>query len=358
MSIVFALLAIVMVIAHPLTASLLLGGLAVVRILRPLGRIDLLRFLLHAHRYSIFRLLFMAVTIVAWLMGFALWAANIRAIESWLAGDLMSQLSLINYAHTRGGLTTLDLASIVVKMYGAVLILLPVSATLYFSGQISPSGDMHRIRVESLPVLGLVVVLFLLEAVALFGPLVIDLQRAFVYMAVPVTLLAPLPLASWLVPRRKMRPIKIASLSALVVLTVTASYPSPYLFQPNGQLTPAELAAAQWIGQDPSQISGIVTVWPFAPVVGMALALQGRRGPPPNESFFPDHLGYSARDTLGPTYPENTLVVVSRFDILTTTVLWRATGRFSALDYGRLDTDFTLGKVYSNGDVSIWSVEV
>jgi hypothetical protein len=70
----------------------------------------------------------------------------------------------------------------------------------------------------------------------------------------------------------------------------------------------------------------------------------------------PDHFGYGEYQTLGESFDEDKYFVITKSNILTFTELWTAMDRYSKRDLVQLETDPTVARLYSNGELEIYRV--
>lgn len=358
-SLLFVILAVGMIFVHPFTAAILIGGLVILKPLTVLGRLAPLKYMLRgADYFNPTRLVFMSVVLLTWLMGFSIWMLNVNALSAWIGGELKTSIDFIQVLASSAGLSLTDFAVIALKAFGPTYFLLVLSLVWFLVVRSSTRPEDVTLRVKCLPFLGVIILLLFSFLVTLYGPLGLDPLRPVVYMTVLVTIIASIPLGKSLLRRgAKSTCLALVAILLCIPLSVVAVYPSPYTFQPNGQVTPAELSAAGWLASRSQQPSDVVNVWSFEQHTLFIQAIVGNEEPV--FAFIPsqNHFGYNQTvSSLAMIYPAGTIVVVTRFDVLTMTELWQNTERFHARDFDNLDADIGLHKVFSNSDVSLWIV--
>jgi hypothetical protein len=71
---------------------------------------------------------------------------------------------------------------------------------------------------------------------------------------------------------------------------------------------------------------------------------------------FVDHFGYANKTSLGSQYADNKYAAITRFDRVIYSTVWKEVGRFNDSDFEKLEQDFTVNKLYANGETDVYYV--
>ena len=158
----------------------------------------------------------------------------------------------------------------------------------------------------------------------------------------------------------------IIAAAFIICLTnsVFTAYGSRYTLAVNDQITSQELEGMQWfIENKKSDVSTLTLSFQAYRLKFLYLSYNGAQvredipGWPPIPSP-PYHFGYNKYETLGEAVDQDYYMVLNQQDRILYTDIWpeMASKRFTPEDFARLETDPSLGKVYSNKGVDIWYI--
>jgi len=161
--------------------------------------------------------------------------------------------------------------------------------------------------------------------------------------------------------QRKVVAATTVVLAVLVVVSVFGVFHSPINKEVNQQVTEKELDGAKWTIESrepgvPVEQLGI-TVWRFEDAFTGSTNRTLRRDDAAVRP--PDHFGYKNGSTLGATYNEDQYLVVTQLgrDYYPAVFpKYEQFWRFTATDFGRLEEDPTVSRVYTNGDYDMYAV--
>ncbi|MCO5383610.1 MAG: hypothetical protein NHB15_17305 [Methanosarcina barkeri] len=145
--------------------------------------------------------------------------------------------------------------------------------------------------------------------------------------------------------------------------TIFSLYSSPYIMTPNDQVTQMDLAGMTWyIGEKNITVKSVNIMTPpgrFAMgIIGISEARKradldyGRY----TSIKIPDHFDYIKNSSLGESYGENKYAVITKYDRILYTTIWKSVGRFNDSDFEKLEHDSTVSKLYSNGELDVYFI--
>ena len=167
-------------------------------------------------------------------------------------------------------------------------------------------------------------------------------------------------------------------LSCITTASIYSVYHSPYILQPNWQVTYGEVSGTIWFfshNNDTISISsmGYSCALPFG-VLGYEKASKREDVKDFNSRHYggkktvPDHFGYFANSTLGETVREETYLIITELfrksvkdpvlhekGLHTPPIFWRG---FNIEDLRKLGNDRSVDKIYTNNDVEVFYVYI
>jgi uncharacterized membrane protein (GlpM family) len=254
------------------------------------------------------------------------------------------------------GLTGFELASFFIKTFGHQALLLLFS----FFSVISTLFGRKREKSSAwfLTVLAFMLVSSILFLVSIFIPALINISffRFLEYLIVFSPILSSLFLSTL-----RKRGLVILVLSFLFINGLLVVYPSPYIHQVNTQVTHMDLSGSQWVldHKDPDvglsgyfgygitirMISGLI---PYSQFIDKRYIWQDKK------SLMPDHLGYEENDDIWDTIQEERYLIISKYDIVAYTQVYRNIGRISLEDIEKMNNDYTALLIYNNGEYAVF----
>jgi hypothetical protein len=141
-------------------------------------------------------------------------------------------------------------------------------------------------------------------------------------------------------------------------LSVASLYQSSYINQPNNQVTRMDLAGVGWFikAKDNKVESANIASTPSNLENGVIGYQQVRELNPYTDYQLEDHFGYSKYDSLGPQYSTDKYVMVTEYDRIIYSRIWRQIGRFNTSDFNQLDQDTSVDLLYSNGETQLYYI--
>jgi hypothetical protein len=372
-SVLLVLLLVVLPFLHPLTSLMSILWLALLEMARwTLSRVALRRPTLDRvggqagskpEPLILTASLILAIIWTAWLSTFTLWNRSVQEVARWLAGEAHTQLDKLGYLAGRSGLSTLELIELVFKQEsgiiiytGLVLALLPLCYLLIRRRRLS--WPLLRYLV---PLYALVAVSILAAGFAVVGPMGgLDFYR-FARFLVPwaVLILAAVPLLAELVDSRVRFLIASSVICALVVVALggfLALHPSPFISEPNDQMTLHELSCMEWISEsgDGRDIRGI---WGLQRQAEIVLGHAGAELIPSVRVPLPDHFGYDQVSSLTEIFAKPAYFLITEYDRATVLDLWSSVGKYTEEDFRRLAAERAAILLYANGGCDVWALQ-
>jgi hypothetical protein len=308
--------------------------------------------------------LILGITWFAWLSSFALWNKNVREVANWLSGEARTQLARIDQLAGRSGLSALELAELVFKQESGIIIYtgLALASLPLFFFLTRRQRVGKRIAQYLLPLCALLALSVLVSGFAVVGPMGgFDFYR-FARFTVPwaTLILAAAPLLVASLRSRARFLISALVICSLIVVALGgfwALHLSPYVYQPNDQMTLQEVGCMRWIyragnGRD---VRGI---WPLGRLTESVLH-DTIAGPlPPVQKPLPDHFGYDGASSLNSILAGPTYLLITEHHRATVLDLWASVNKYAEEDFHRLEKDRAAILLYANGGCDIWAARL
>jgi hypothetical protein len=213
------------------------------------------------------------------------------------------------------------------------------------------------------------IVLVLFVTQSFFGP-----NRFFVYILILCNIVVGFILSEMIGKARNLSRghifSKLITVSVVFILGLASIagiykvYPSPYTYSLGQQVTESEVKATEYaISHNDTNIPitdyysvGIRAFWYLMPNDGEARTIW--TSPLRWEPTIPFHFGYEKQSSLGASYAEDRYMMInSRFRKQYIEVFPdMAEKRFLPSDFEKLEDDFSLDKVYTNGELDSWYI--
>jgi len=145
------------------------------------------------------------------------------------------------------------------------------------------------------------------------------------------------------------------------ILSILSLYPSPYIQQPNLQITKMDMAGMTWFIEMKDQ--GIGCVYISTPPSRFSDAILGYekthllRPDISGNIVLADHFGYSEQNSLGTQYPLDYYLPITKCDRILYTTVWKNVGRYDNIDFVMLENDSSVSKLYSNDETGIYYIK-
>ena len=308
------------------------------------------------------------VSFLTWVLSFQSFRANIRLIWKQIStGFGPDPVAEIGWSLNKVNIHGLDFVTLLFKMYGAVLILILLSliGTYIVMRSIRSVG----LNVEGYRYLALVGLFFLTGAsyaaylIGVPGLEALSGGRILFYLEIMTPVLAVPALFMVLTKKNAFRLVRVGAVICVVFLasvpSIISLYPSPHTIQPSTQVTHMLFQGSEWFIEAKDETIGCAFI--MTPPSRMADAIigsaeaHGRTDLSRDLIQLPNHLGYAENSTLGATL-SNRYVTVSEFDREIYSSVWKMIGRFNDVDFKKMDIDYSVSKIYSNGGFDVYFV--
>jgi hypothetical protein len=146
-----------------------------------------------------------------------------------------------------------------------------------------------------------------------------------------------------------------------IILSMYTAMPSPYISRPNLQTTTMDVSGMEWsfLHKDTKDPYAFIMSRPFR----FAHAVLGRYEVDKRsdirkwgEKQMSDHFNYTHNDYLGNSDFANCYLVILKFDRILYSTVWKEVGRFNDGDFARLNNDYSVQYLYSNGECDIYYI--
>ncbi len=308
------------------------------------------------------------VSFLTWVLSFQSFKANIRLIWQQIStGFGPDPVAEIGWNLSKVSIHGLDFVALLFKMYGAVLVLILLSliGTYIVMKKVRSVG----LNVEGYRFLALVGLFFLTGAsyaaylIGVPGLEALSGGRILFYLEIMTPVLAVPALFMVLTKKNALRWIRVGVVICIIFLasvpSIISLYPSPHTIQPSTQVTHMLFQGSEWFAEEKDETIGCAFI--MTPPSRMADAILGsveahkRTDLSRDLIQLPNHLGYAENSTMGATL-SNRYLTVSEFDREIYSSVWKVVGRFNDSDFKKLDVDYTVAKIYSNGGFDVYIV--
>ncbi len=136
------------------------------------------------------------------------------------------------------------------------------------------------------------------------------------------------------------------------LIGIFSLYPSPYIYQPFEGVSHASFIGEAWLvleGNAKMSVLGLYT--PPANRIADALWGTEKDNYPQSDTVAIDfHFGYATHQTLGQSFTADKYLFLVSTNKLLYIELWPQVDRLNLNDFARLESDPTVGRIYSNGE--------
>ena len=294
------------------------------------------------------------VTFFLWISYFAVLGSGVQRIFNWITGE-MPVVARTGELQTIIGRGLWEILELTFKMYGQNLILIILSLLAVWV--ITRRFLQHRSEFRNLFSLSFILMICgLAYFIMSIGLGLVTWGRL---LGANIGLWAAPVLAGFILYelfRNDKVPKTIGVMAVLVILTLSSAigifsiYRSPWILQPNWQITYADISGANWVSEYreleiPVTEMGWVQAYPQVEI--------------------PDHFGYPEHETLGESIDKDTyLIIAERFKQASDDPILSERGMmsppiiaspgFNEDDFARIEIDQSVNKLYSNGEFEIF----
>lgn len=317
------------------------------------------------HQISIKPALILIITSIMWVSSYAIWGIEIRYIAKWIAGETVNTpadeaTDILDKASLHG----VDLIEMLFRMYGGNLVYIVLSsiAILLIIRKLFSSFKIENIFILCMMFLTICLVTLMLFVIPLgvdpFRP-----QRFLIFSSQLLGGFALYELYELLKNRLQYNIVKFFVPTIIIVIVMLSGviavfnvYHSPYIMQPNNQITHMEMEGMKWFFDNKNiyiKYVGITNKARFSDALLGSSVTSERKDVP---KFFEEqgYVGDHFNNLVSESYTEKKYIVLSKFDLLLYTEVWAATHRFETDDFERLENNTFLNEIYSNNEFGIF----
>jgi hypothetical protein len=306
--------------------------------------------------------LIIAIAWIMWISTFSVWRRNIVSVVSWFSGESLTQFTRVAALVDRSNLSFLEAVSYALRQVNGLLIytcLALVSLPLYYflSRRINPHHERFK---YFLSLYALLLISLIASIFAFVGPLVgLDYFR-FARFIIPwaVLVMALVPMIVDLVSQAAKKFI-IAIVTTILIMTaaggVLALHPSPYVFEPNDQLSLQQLSCMRWINEYGDDLP-VMGIWSVRRIAESALNTQPAEPVKYPRLPLPDHFGYDQGMYLAAILGEPAYLLITEKDRRSVLELWQSAGKYTTGDFQALQSDPSAVLLYTNPQCEIWGI--
>lgn len=369
-TILFSITLIMYPFFHPLSAFTLILILVVIGFVEYL--IPIIRnnsFLFNKSSFPLTPILLEIVIFLPWLLSFQQFNLNIKMLyHSITTGSSPDVIASMGETVNKLSLNKLEFIELSIKLMGQqfiFLILFLLSFILLLKYPNTRKDNKYLIILLSITsFLGLMYASYLFGIVP--GLQAIGSGRLQTYLVIFTPIFAGFVLSYIVNKKITIFTLNLAPTICVVIiliasiLSISSLYPSPYVIQPNPSITQMDINGAEWYlkFKNPA-INNIFIMTPmyrFAAGVLGPIESEKLLGSPYLEAKIPDHFNYTVSTNLGSSYNQNKYCMITMLDKTVYDAAWKAIGRFHKEDFKELEKDFSVDKLYSNGETDVFYI--
>lgn len=158
-------------------------------------------------------------------------------------------------------------------------------------------------------------------------------------------------------------PMVILIIAFSSITSIFALYPSPITYQSNIAVTNEQIQGVKWIvdnGNSKFRVSQLKTdrIRRFADSIYGKSFRTSTRYPVENYTAVPDHFNYTSYTNFGNQFLKDSYLITRQNYIIDLySKVYFKLGRFTSEDFGKLDADNTVNKIYENGEIQNWYIK-
>lgn len=353
---------------HPLTSVILIGILLLLYAIESIYGTNMILSLTKKHythikRINVEIIFILFITFISWFSMFSVWALKIREIYNIIFTDTVSPLSDTLELANKVQFSIFDIFELMVKMQGGALIYASIAIILAFVylKQNNTQEEYLEIRENIFAIFAFLLLIVVFQLIVILFPTGIDTFRPLRYTVIFTTILLGLAVFIKNNTSKKETSIKVVAFTSIFGILIglsIMSYPSPYQFTPNPQITYQDIAGTKWIEENKNQNSEIIGIWPYSTYVNV-LAILEKEIKSMNKLYISrtsDHFGYDTNNSIAKTYNSDTYLPIFEYDRDTQLVLWYEAEHFYKEDFQKLSRDSSVDLIYESGETEVWKV--
>lgn len=321
------------------------------------------------HAFPFLEVVLLSCIFVFWVLQFSRFEINVMSIYTTiiLGGSIPTDpLADMSEKLLKVNMGTIDFLLYTIKTVGseAIYLLFTAIATLLVAAMWWKEKTFKNIRIFTsfLVITYLIGLMYLGYLLNVFSFLeTVDPVRLQAF-AVLFTPLAVAFVVNHLLERqrRSLAHLCVALILIASLLSIISLYPSPYVMQPNREITSMDMAGMDWILDYRDQDTGFVCI--NSPPNRYADAILGREQSSRTMKWrypvIPDHFGYDQYPSLGYSYAENQYAALTKMDRVMYSTVWESVGRFDDSDFQRLNADRSVNRIYDNGETEVYYITI
>ncbi|KYC46420.1 MAG: hypothetical protein AMQ22_02144 [Candidatus Methanofastidiosum methylothiophilum] len=368
-NLLFIIILIIYPFFHPLSALLLILSLVILELIKLVftkGRIMDKFKNAPSSKYSFTPVAIGLVCFLPWVLSFhglqlnlhLMWQQITTGIGYDAVGNIENKLNMIQIQ----GLELIILAG---KMYGIsiILSLLSFLGFTYIYRKIRNDGIKHEYInfIKIFIVFTVFLTLYILYLLGFPGTGAIAGSRIINYFIIFTPCLSTFILYKILVREKKYSSITYLACSTLIVLlsilSISILFPSPYIVQPNNQITHMDMNGMTWFINEKNMSMGCTYIlsppYRFADGILGTIQAAERKDLPKYMENVPDHFGLMNNGTDNKQLTKG-YFALTEFDRTIYSTVWKQVGRFSDEDFYKIQLESSINKIYSNKGLLVY----
>lgn len=307
--------------------------------------------------------LIVLITFIMWFSYFLLFMNTVRkAVGGIIYGIGSPEIDTISSKLHKTEFNMFDIFNLFIRNYGHELLysILALFAIALIARKIRDRKNTLRIADFFLPILFVTFLTIYISALLTDFTPVTGTSNRLLYWAIFVSVIMNgYIFHEYISTLRDNRIIYVSILTIIIAISaiigVFSTYPSPYIQQPNIQVTKIDWNSMEWFYKH-KIISNNIYISQLsyrAPDFIFGYDMEK-----PESIKFPSytypHFGYDINKTLAYPYRLDAYLIILKRDIVVYSKLWPKVGIINHTDFNMLNRDPKVGKIYYNGGTEIW----
>jgi len=362
---------------HPITALMVIFFFIVLAISKMVNQAIERKTSTNDKKGSSFNIVLLSIiSFTIWIFSFSYLRGSLRYLFGWLSGEAsyLSQTTQVVGILDKLGLSIFDIIMLVFRMLGDDLIYIILSSIAIIMLFVQSKSDESKCK--NLLYMGVWYICGILLSVMFFISYHIHDPYRVLNLNFIMTLTPSLAgysifkLTNRKNATRYGQYIAIAICIILIIIPtiigIFSLYPSPYIDQPNSQITQTEVNGMTWLfsnkDRDVKTREILSITYRFADLI-MGYKWQESRTDISTKSvdkvnaYIPDHFGYQFNSTLGGNISTSCYTITTDYDRSVYSELWGSIGKFTEEDFKKYSNDGTVNRLYTNGGFEIGLVQ-
>jgi hypothetical protein len=366
-SILFTIVLILYPFFHPLSSFLLIFTLVIIGVSGYLIHVVKNRNYLISNMnfFPITTILLEVVIFSTWVFSFQKFNLNLRIMyNSITQGSSPNVIASMNTTLNKLSLSMLEIIDLSIKAKGTEFIFLMLFlSSIIILLRFPDARKNNRFLVILLSITSCFALLYISYLFNIIHGLeAIGAERLEAYFVIFTPIFAGFALSFIISRKITIHKFNISPIICIIVILIASIlsicnlYPSPYVKQPGFSITQMDMDGTEWYLNFKNTATNNVYI--MSSIYGFAAGAFGSTESQKilgsdQQTILPNHFNYTVSNNLGSSYTQNKYCMITMFDRTVYDTVWKVVGRFNKNDFNELEKDFSVDKLYSNGETDV-----